>query len=275
MACNLPSMSPENKLYGDTSICAGPTMDMQIIRDLFNNCIKASEILEIDEDFRIVLQEKVSKLAPMQIGKHGQLQEWLEDADGPEDHHRHVSHLYGLFPSSQIRKEKTPELFEAAKKSLEMRGDGGTGWSMAWKINFWARLRDGDHSYKMLTNLISKGTYPNMFDAHPPFQIDGNFGGISGITEMLMQSCSEFDGTQSKGLIYLLPALPSLLPNGYVKGLRARGGFEVDIEWQDNKLLQADIKSLYGNDLKVRYHGTEIVTKTVKGKTYCFMDFKP
>lgn len=270
-----PSMSPENKLFGDTSICAGPTMDMQIIRDLFNNCIKASEILGIDADFRKVLEDKLSKLAPMQIGKHGQLQEWLEDADRPEDHHRHVSHLYGLFPSSQISKEKTPELFAAVKKSLEMRGDGGTGWSMAWKVNFWARLRDGDHSYKMLTNLISTGTYPNMFDAHPPFQIDGNFGGASGITEMLMQSYSEFNGTRLKGLIYLLPALPSALPSGSVKGLRAKGGFEVNIEWKDNKLVQADIKSLHGNALKVHYDGTEIETKTVKGKTYCFMDFKP
>ncbi|HBG26357.1 MAG: hypothetical protein A2Y10_20090 [Planctomycetes bacterium GWF2_41_51] len=269
-----PSISPENKIFGDTSICAGPTMDMQIIRDLFNNCIKASEILGVDEDFRKVLEEKVNRLSPMQIGKHGQLQEWLEDVDGPENHHRHVSHLYGLFPSSQISKDKTPDLFEAAKKSLETRGDGGTGWSMAWKVNFWARLRDGDHSYLMLTNLISKGTYPNMFDAHPPFQIDGNFGGANGITEMLMQSYSEFNGTELKGLIYLLPALPSALRSGSVKGLRAKGGFEVDIEWKDNKLVQADIKSLYGNDLKVRYDGTEIETKTVKGKTYCFMDSK-
>lgn len=265
-----PSMSPENKLFGDTSICAGPTMDMQIIRDLFDNCIKASEILGIDEEFRKILEEKKSRLAPMQIGKYGQLQEWLEDADGPNDHHRHVSHLYGLFPSSQISKDKTPELFAGARKSLEMRGDGGTGWSMAWKVNFWARLQDGDHSYKMLTNLISTGTYPNMFDAHPPFQIDGNFGGASGITEMLMQSYSKIDGKNLSGEIYILPALPSALAEGKVKGLCARGGFEVNIEWKDGKLVQAEIKSLLGNDLKIRYKNKIVEMKTAKGKLYAY-----
>ncbi|MGB8225953.1 MAG: glycoside hydrolase family 95 protein [Sedimentisphaerales bacterium] len=265
-----PSMSPENAMFDKVSTCAGPTMDMQIIRDLFNNCIKASQILGIDDDFRKILEDKISKLAPMQIGKHGQLQEWLEDVDGPETHHRHVSHLYGLFPSSQISKDQTPELFAAARKSLEMRGDGGTGWSMAWKVNFWARLQDGDHSYTMLTNLISTGTYPNMFDAHPPFQIDGNFGGASGITEMLMQSYSKIDGKNLSGEIYILPALPSALPNGSVKGLRARGGFELNIEWKDGKLTNAGIKSLLGNNLKICYNDKKIETKTVKGKTYVY-----
>jgi alpha-L-fucosidase 2 len=267
-----PSMSPENAMFDKVSTCAGPTMDMQIIRDLFNHCISASGILGIDVDFRKVLTEKVARLAPMQIGKHGQLQEWLEDIDCPETHHRHVSHLYGLHPSNQIRKDKTPELFAAAKKSLEIRGDGGTGWSMAWKVNFWARLLDGDHTYLMLTNLISKGTYPNMFDAHPPFQIDGNFGGASGITEMLMQSYSRIDGGELAGEIYILPALPTALANGSVKGLRARGGFEVGIEWKDGKLKEAKIKSLLGNDLKVVYGGKVIEIKTEKNKTYVFND---
>jgi alpha-L-fucosidase 2 len=265
-----PSMSPENARFESVSICAGPTIDMQIIRDLFNNCIKASGVFGIDSDFRKVLEDKVGRLAPMQIGKHGQLQEWLEDVDGPEDHHRHVSHLYGLFPSSQINKYDTPEFFAAARKSLEMRGDGGTGWSMAWKVNFWARLQDGDHAFKMLTNLISKGTYPNMFDAHPPFQIDGNFGGASGICEMLMQSYSKIEDKKLSGQIILLPAMPLALPSGSIKGLRARGGFEVNIEWKDGKLTEAEIKSILGNDLKVHYGDKLIETKTGKNKVYCY-----
>ena len=265
-----PSMSPENAMFEKVSTCAGPTMDMQIIRDLFNDCIMASKILGTDKAFRKVLEGKVSRLAPMQIGKHGQLQEWLDDIDCPETHHRHVSHLYGLFPSSQISKDKTPELFAAAKKSLEIRGDGGTGWSMAWKINFWARLCDGDHSYKMFTNLISIGTYPNLFDAHPPFQIDGNFGGASGITEMLMQSYSKINDKELSGEIYILPALPSALPNGSVKGFRARGGFEVNIEWKNGKLVQTEIKSLLGNNLKICYGDKTIETKTKRGEAYIY-----
>jgi alpha-L-fucosidase 2 len=288
-----PSMSPENAMYDKVSICAGPTMDMQIIRDLFNHCIVSSEILGVDKDFRKVLQQKVSRpvrdkassmpggrherpvsngarLAPMQIGKYGQLQEWLEDIDlnAPERQHRHVSHLYGLFPSSQINKYDTPQLFAAARKSLELRGDGGTGWSKAWKINLWAHLQDGDHAYKMLSSLISTGTYPNMFDAHPPFQIDGNFGGTSGICEMLMQSYSKIEDKELAGEIYLLPALPSALPNGSVKGLRARGGFEVNIEWKDSVLAKAEIKSLVGSRLKVRYGDKVIETETSKGNVY-------
>ncbi|MCJ7779068.1 MAG: glycoside hydrolase family 95 protein, partial [Sedimentisphaerales bacterium] len=224
-----PSMSPENARFDKVSICAGPTMDMQIIGDLFDNCIKASEILGQDMDFRKVLQDKRTRLAPMQIGKHGQLQEWLDDNDliAPEREHRHVSHLYGLFPGSRINKYDTPELFAAARKSLGLRGDGGTGWSKAWKINLWAHLQDGEHAYRMLLSLISTGTYPNMFDAHPPFQIDGNFGGTSGICEMLMQSYSHCDNKELSGEIYLLPALPKAWSSGSVKGLRARGGFEV------------------------------------------------
>jgi alpha-L-fucosidase 2 len=266
-----PSLSPENAMFDRVSTCAGPTMDMQIIRDLFDDCIMASEILNTDPNFRKVLQEKRDRLAPMQIGKAGQLQEWLEDIDlnVPERQHRHVSHLYGLFPSSQIRKD-TPDLFAAARKSLELRGDGGTGWSKAWKINFWARLWDGDHAYKMLSSLISTGTYPNMFDAHPPFQIDGNFGATSGICEMLMQSYSGFADRKLSGEIDLLPALPSAWPNGSVKGLRARGGFEVDIEWKDNKLEFARIKSLLGNNLKLSYADKVIEIQTKKDKTYLY-----
>jgi len=263
-----PSMSPENALFDKVSTCAGPTMDMQIIRDLFNNCIMASEILDIDADFRKVLTQKRARLAPMQIGNVGQLQEWLEDIDltVPEPDHRHVSHLYGLFPSSQIRKD-TPKLFAAARKSLELRGDGGTGWSKAWKINLWAHLQDRDHAYKMLSSLISTGTYPNMFNAHPPFQIDGNFGATSGICEMLMQSYSHYEDKKLSGEIYLLPALPTAWPNGSVKGLRARGGFEVNIEWKDGKLRLAEIKSLLGNKLKLLYADKVIETQTQKDKT--------
>jgi alpha-L-fucosidase 2 len=245
-------------------------MDMQIVGDLFDDCIKASEILGLDEDFRKVLRDKRAHLAPMQIGSAGQLQEWLDDNDlkAPERVHRHLSHLYGLFPGSRINKYDTPELFDAARKSLELRGDGGTGWSRAWKINLWARLQDGEHAFRMLSSLISTGTYPNMFDSHPPFQIDGNFGGTSGICEMLMQSYSNFDNKELSGEIYLLPALPKAWPNGSVKGLRARGGFEVNIDWKDDKLKQVEIKSLLGNRLKLRYADKVVETATAKGKVY-------
>lgn len=265
-----PSMSPENAMFDKVSSCAGPAMDMQILRDLFGNCITAAQILGIDEDFCETLKQKLSRLAPMQIGRHGQLQEWLEDIDCPETNHRHVSHLYGLFPSNQINKFDTPELFAAAQKSLEIRGDGGTGWSMAWKINFWTHLFDGDHAYKMLTRLISTGTYPNMFDAHPPFQIDGNFGAARGICEMLMHSCSRFSSKKLAGEIHLLPALPQALSNGSVKGLRAKGGFEVDIEWKNGVLIQAKIKSLLGSDLKIIYRDETISKTTKPGETYFF-----
>ncbi len=264
----VPSLSPENAVTPGVSICSGPTMDSQIIRDLFGNCITASKILGKDEEFRKLLEEKRGKLAPSQIGKAGQLQEWLKDIDlnAPEINHRHVSHLYGLFPSSQINAKDTPELFAAARKSLTLRGDGGTGWSKAWKINLWARLQDGNRAHLLLTSLITTGTYPNMFDAHPPFQIDGNFGATSGICEMLMQSYSQYDRGELGGRILLLPALPDKLATGSITGLRARGGFGVYIKWQDGSLVETIIVSDNGNPLTVEYKGRTITTSTLKGQ---------
>jgi alpha-L-fucosidase 2 len=243
-----PSLSPENSHPFGTSICAGPTMDMQILRDLFSNCIRAAEILGVDEDFRKQVAATRQRLAPNQIGSAGQLQEWLEDWDmkAPEIHHRHVSHLYGLYPSDQIHVRTTPDLAAAVRKSLEVRGDEATGWGIGWRLNLWARLHDGEHAYTILTMLLrSERTYPNMFDAHPPFQIDGNFGGVSGIGEMLLQSCA--------GEIEILPALPKSWPNGSVKGLRARGGFELDIEWKDSKLVSVTVRSIVGGSCRLRY----------------------
>lgn len=265
-----PSLSPENTHKFGASICAGPTMDSQIIRDLFTNCINASQILGVDEEFRTQVETACSRLAPNQIGSAGQLQEWLEDWDmeAKDIHHRHVSHLYGLYPSDQINIHDTPELAAAARKSLEIRGDNATGWGIGWRQNLWACLHEAEHTYGILKLLIDPArTYPNMFDACPPFQIDGNFGGTSGIAEMLMHSRVKFSEGRMQSEIELLPALPKAWPSGSVKGLRAKGGFDVDIEWKDGKLVSAMIHSVLGNPCRLRYGDTVYPFESKQGES--------
>jgi alpha-L-fucosidase 2 len=254
-----PSISPENEHRPGASICAGPAMDSQILRDLFAHCVDAAEILRVDADFRAACAAARAKLPPDQVGKAGQLQEWLEDWDmeAPEPDHRHVSHLYALFPGGQITVRRTPQLAAAAKRSLELRGDLSTGWAIAWRINLWARLRDAAHTHAVLKLLLDPSrTYPNMFDAHPPFQIDGNFGGANGILEMLVQ-CAD-------GEIELLPALPRAWSNGSLRGVRARGGFELDLAWRDGGLSSVTLRGTPGGVARVRYR--EVVKSVRAGK---------
>ncbi|GLR17083.1 hypothetical protein GCM10007940_16980 [Portibacter lacus] len=262
-----PSNSPE--IGG---LVAGPTMDHQIIRALFRNTIEAAKVLGEDEELVMKLNALIPEIAPNQIGQHGQLQEWLEDKDDPDVHHRHVSHLWAVYPGNEINLFDTPDLMKAAKQSLEFRGDNGTGWSLAWKVNFWARFRDGNHAYKILHGLLSPaeeplrknkgGSYPNLFDAHPPFQIDGNFGGTSGILEMLVQS--HLEG------IELLPALPDALPEGEVSGLCARGGFELSFKWKDGILENLEVLSKKGGTCRLAYGDNITIIETKKGETYQF-----
>jgi alpha-L-fucosidase 2 len=255
-----PSTSPENVFISDTgfkgTVSVATTMDMSIIWDLFTNVIDASETLGMDDEFRKMLIEKKARLFPLQIGKKGNLQEWYKDWEDAEPTHRHISHLYGLFPGHQISAIKTPVLANAVRKSLELRGDGGTGWAKGWKINTWARLLDGNHAHKLIREQLTLtgvegtnysnagGTYPNLLDAHPPFQIDGNFGGTSGMIEMLLQS--------HENELHLLPAIPDAWKEGEVKGLKGRGGFEVDLSWNQNRLQTASIKSLEGSVCSLR-----------------------
>jgi alpha-L-fucosidase 2 len=280
-----PSNSPEQG-----GLVMGPTMDHQIIRALFGEVIAAARLLNLDGELRRQLADMRGRIAPDQIGRYGQLQEWLADVDDPKNQHRHVSHLWGVFPGSEITPYGTPALFEAARKSLEFRGDAATGWSMGWKLNLWARFLDGEHAYRILQNLIQPaansgpgtqgraGLFPNLFDAHPPFQIDGNFGATSGITEMLLQSQDPHATptsltdvqTGNSAFIHLLPALPAAFKNGNVSGLRARGGLEVSVAWHDGRLQRAALTAGKPGNVTVRYAGKEVAFHAATGMTYVF-----
>ncbi|MDO5968699.1 glycoside hydrolase family 95 protein [Flavivirga aquimarina] len=264
-----PSISPENRFMtkdGEkATLNMGPTMDRAIILELFRNCVKAADILNIDYDFSAILKSKIKQISPLKVGSDGRLLEWADELKEAEPGHRHISHLYALHPSNQITKSKTPELFEAAKKTIEGRlskGGGHTGWSRAWIINFYARLLEGDKAYENILALQRKSTLPNLLDVHPPFQIDGNFGVVSGITEMLLQSHNDE--------VHILPALPSTWVSGSIKGLVAKKGFEIDMKWEESKLKTLVVISKLGNTLNLRYNNEVKKIETKKGEVLEF-----
>lgn len=279
-----PSTSPENRFrymdkngqIQDAELSRSSGMDLGLAWDLLTNCIDASRILNTDAAFRSQLEEVRSNLQPFRIGSKGQLLEWEKEFEEIDPKHRHVSHLFALHPGRQILPERDTELANACRRTLELRGDGGTGWAMAWKINFWARLHDGNHAFLMLKNglkyvdatqenIKGGGTYANLFDAHPPFQIDGNFGGTAGITEMLLQSHA--------GYIHLLPALPDNWQEGSIHGIRARGGFTIDMEWKKGKITRLSVTSHLGGTCRIREGASEKerTIETQKGKTYSIL----